>query len=72
MIDFFCSEIGMVIEIDGATHSTEKEIKYDEMRQRFLEEQGLIVKRYSNSDIKENLLEVLNDILIDCKKRRRN
>jgi len=71
VVDFFCSEIGLVVEIDGATHSTDEEIKYDEIRQKFLESEGIVVKRYNNSDIKDNLLEVLNDILIECKKRRR-
>jgi very-short-patch-repair endonuclease len=69
IVDFYCAEAKLVIEIDGATHVTEKELKYDKLRQEFLEEQGLKVNRFLNSDIKDNLEEVLEDIYDTCKKR---
>jgi very-short-patch-repair endonuclease len=34
--DFACLEVLLVIEIDGATHSTKEEIEYDAGRTRFL------------------------------------
>ena len=67
IVDFYCSKLKLVIEIDGATHSTKKEIKYDNLRQEFLENLGLVVKRYTNNEVKNNLQEVLEDIHKTCK-----
>ena len=62
IVDFYCSKLKLVIEIDGATHATKKEIEYDSHRQKFLENLGLIVKRYTNIDVEKNLRAVLDDI----------
>ena len=67
IVDFYCAKARLVIEIDGATHSTEKEIQYDKQRQEFLEKQGVRVIRYLNTEIKEDLNEVLENILKYCK-----
>lgn len=69
IVDFCCFETRLIIEIDGSTHSTKEEIQYDEIRQKFLEEQGFLVKRYINLDIKENLISVLEDIVATCRTR---
>ena len=67
VVDFYCPKLKLVIEIDGATHSTKKEIEYDNFRQKFLENLGLVVKRYTNNEVKNNLQEVLEDIYKTCK-----
>ncbi len=69
IVDFYCAEVKLVIEIDGTTHGTVEEIRYDKFRQEFLEKQGLLVKRYLNIDIKDNLYLVLENILENCKER---
>lgn len=66
VVDFYCAEKNLVMKIDGATHESDEEVRHDEMRQKFLEEQGLIVKRYTNTDVKENLEAVLENILEIC------
>jgi len=66
--DFYCPELMLVIEVDGANHFfDEKSLKYDVERQKFLESQGIKVLRISNTDIKENLNEVMNCIYNECK-----
>jgi len=67
IVDFYCAEAKLAIEIDGATHGNDKEARYDEMRQKFLQEQGLFVKRYTNTEVKENLESVLESILAGCR-----
>jgi len=57
----------LVIEIDGAIHETEKEVNYDKERQKYLEELGIKVKRYTNIDIKDSLEEVLLDLMDEIK-----
>ena len=55
VVDFYCPELKIVIEIDGATHETEEELKQDKIRQDFLESLGLKILRYRNLEIKEGL-----------------
>jgi very-short-patch-repair endonuclease len=64
--DFYCYELKLVIEIDGATHGTPEELANDKIRDEFFKDQGLIVKRYLNTDVKENLQEVLYDLQQVC------
>jgi len=42
-LDFFCEELGLVVEIDGVQHLDEKQIAHDTERTKFLESRGLTV-----------------------------
>lgn len=68
IVDFYCPELKLVIEVDGATHSTAEEEKGDKERQEYLESLGLKVKRYLNVEIINNLEEVAGDINGACSK----
>lgn len=48
IVDFYCHEIGLVIELDGNQHGTDDAIEYDSERTKFLEFLGLKVVRYWN------------------------
>ncbi len=61
--DFACARASLIIEIDGATHSSPEERAYDANRTRYLEEKGWRVIRVTNADVYENLNGVLNTIL---------
>ena len=64
IVDFLCHERKLVIEIDGATHSDSHEVRYDEKRTVFLNEQGYRVLRCVNADVFENLEGVMDSIFI--------
>ena len=49
----------LVIEVDGATHSTESELRYDDKRENWFLSQGYAVVRFSNDEIYKNLAGVL-------------
>jgi very-short-patch-repair endonuclease len=66
IVDFYCPKLRLVIEVDGATHSSKKEIEYDNKRQKYLESLELKVLRFRNIDIKENLDAVIDRILKVC------
>ncbi|CAB1222802.1 endonuclease domain-containing protein [Acinetobacter bouvetii] len=51
IVDFYCHEIGLVIELDGGQHGTDDAIEYDAERTKFLEALGLTVVRYWNHDV---------------------
>lgn len=49
--DFACRATKLVVEVDGATHGSEDEVRHDAARTRFLEEQGWQVLRVWNVDV---------------------
>lgn len=57
--DFFCPSKGLVIELDGDTHSPNK----DEARDIYFLKSGFATLRFSNADVRENLDGVLQTIL---------
>jgi very-short-patch-repair endonuclease len=61
--DFVCRELKLVVEVDGATHSTAAEAAYDETRTHFLEANGYHVFRAHNAEVFENLDGVLETLL---------
>lgn len=51
IVDFYCPKLKLVIEIDGETHISEKDRKYDEKRTKTLEGYELKVLRFWNYDV---------------------
>lgn len=60
IVDFYCHEIGLVIEVDGKIH--EYKYFYDARRQGRLEQQGIKFIRFSNEDVKHQMFSVLQSI----------
>jgi len=54
IVDFYCSKLKLVIEIDGNSHDSEA-YKNDLVRSDYLISQGLRVLRFSDLDIKKDL-----------------
>ena len=53
IVDFYCSRLKLVIEIDGESH--DGRFEHDEKRQQFLESNGLTVLRFSDLDVKRGI-----------------
>lgn len=51
IVDFYCHEIGLMIELDGGQHGLDDIIEYDAEQTKFLEALGLTVVRYWNYDV---------------------
>ena len=51
IVDFFCHQAKLIIEIDGGQHREEQGIAYDAERDAYLAGIGLTVLRFSNQDI---------------------
>jgi very-short-patch-repair endonuclease len=66
IVDFYCHEIGLVIELDGTQHGTDDAIEYDAERTKFLEALGLTVVRYWNHDVLSRTDVVLDDLWNVC------
>src|SRR3989442_15358973 len=46
IVDFYCAECQLVVELDGASHFSITIDEYEQERTRFLEKQGLKVIRF--------------------------
>ena len=57
IVDFYCHELQLAIEIDGNSHLYKYE--YDIKRQGELEKYGVEFLRFSDYDIKKNMFSVL-------------
>lgn len=68
IVDFYCSNLKLVIEVDGTTHLEDKDIAGDEDRTKELEKLGLKVLRFWNDDILNGLNEVVKIIKMEIKK----
>lgn len=59
IVDFYCYQRKVAVEIDGAQHSDENAKKYDQLRTKYLKDLGFRVLRFWNSEIDRNLEGVL-------------
>jgi very-short-patch-repair endonuclease len=67
ILDLYCPELRLGIEIDGGQHNEPEHIKYDLERTKFLSENNIKILRFWNSEIKDNLEGVYDKILEYCK-----
>ena len=63
IVDFYIASAKLVVELDGGQHFEQAGHAHDEKRDRFLQDQGLTVLRYSNADVNRNFRGVCEDIM---------
>ena len=63
IVDFFCHEYGVIVEVDGGQHLESRE---DEHRTHTLEQQGYVVVRFWNEVLKnqDGVLEKIREVLL--------
>lgn len=62
VLDFYCPEIKLVIELDGKQHSEKENFLYDEERTEYLKILDCNVLRFKNIEIEKNLKKVISKI----------
>lgn len=67
IVDFYCAQEKLVIEIDGDSHSSPVQMEYDQARTDWLEEQGCRVMRFNNDNVRDNVGAVVEAIAGKCK-----
>ncbi len=72
IVDFYCSGIKLVIEIDGDLHYTDDSKRYDKIREQYLKNLGLKIYRVNNIDIYKNLEGVLDGLYLEVFKSTPN
>ena len=64
IVDFLCRQARLIVEVDGATHSEDREIAYDRRRDAYLEAEGYRIIRVLNDDVYKRPTDVLDTVLI--------
>jgi very-short-patch-repair endonuclease len=54
VVDFYCAEVGLVIEVDGESHYSDEGRAHDAGRDAYLQGLGLRVLRFSNLETLAN------------------
>jgi very-short-patch-repair endonuclease len=59
IVDFYCAELRLVLELDGAGHTDKMRSEYDAARTTHLQSRGLRVIRIDNAVMREEALRIL-------------
>lgn len=62
IVDFYCHELMLAIEVDGSSHDNEEAVELDFERQNRLEKFGVKFLRFEDVDIKNNVENVVKYI----------
>ena len=62
IVDFYCYEEQLIIELDGEVHNEPKQMAYDDRRTKRLEKLGNRVLRFENKMVFDNLGSVVQEI----------
>lgn len=62
ILDFYCEELRLGIELDGSIHDNFEEKQYDRERKEHLDARGVRILRFRNTEVLENLNSVLVSI----------
>lgn len=67
IVDFYCSEEKLIIELDGDTHGDYIQIQRDEIRDHILEESGFKILRFENRFVFQDIEWVKKEIISSFK-----
>lgn len=62
IVDFYCKELMLAIEVDGMSHNNEEAFIKDEIRQRTIEDLGVKFIRFSEAETKTDMQNVIRGI----------
>ena len=63
IVDFYCPEKAVAIEIDGDTHTEEGQKIKDKQKEEYFSALNIRLIRYTNRDVLQNLEGVIEDML---------
>ena len=69
IVDFYCAQAKLVLEVDGSQHYEPEGIAYDAERSEVLAARGIYVLRIPNNAVRENFRAVCEQIDSEVKKR---
>jgi very-short-patch-repair endonuclease len=70
VVDFYCPELRLAIEVDGITHDDDRQQASDRNRQRLIESYGVDFLRFSDEEVLENAEKVVETIAAEIDRLR--
>jgi very-short-patch-repair endonuclease len=64
ILDFYCHDARLAIELDGGGHSADEQMAYDAERTKELEKAGIKVLRFWNDEVLKKIETVLESIYV--------
>ncbi len=64
IVDFFCFEKRLIIEVDGSAHWDDESQLYDRRREQYLREHGFQIVRFENYEVMNYLEDVLDKLKV--------
>ena len=55
IVDFYCPQLRLAIEIDGYQHFYEENIEYDNKRTEYIESQDIYILRFENTEVNKDI-----------------
>jgi very-short-patch-repair endonuclease len=62
IVDFYCKDLMLAIEIDGISHFSEEALFEDKVRQEKLESYGISFLRFADEDVRTDTANVVSEI----------
>jgi len=62
IVDFYCYELNLIIEIDGSYHNHEEQYKLDAAREAELSQFDLAIIRFTEIEVRQDMINVLKTI----------
>ena len=62
IVDFYCHELELIIEVDGKYHDNTEQIKKDQERTELLKFQNLKLVRFTNDEVMNELKSVIEKL----------
>ena len=69
VVDFYCHELMLAIEVDGGSHNTAEAQEYDRIRQQRLEAVGVKFLRFEDARMRRDIDNVVQEIKAWVKKQ---
>ncbi|MBQ8931887.1 MAG: endonuclease domain-containing protein [Ruminiclostridium sp.] len=69
IVDFYCHDARLIIELDGSQHYEDEGLKKDKIRTERIEKRNLTVLRIPNNEVNRNFREVCDYIDINVKEK---
>jgi len=62
ILDFYCKEKRLIIEVDGEVHNTKEAREYDKVRDKYFEELDYKILRFKNEEVENDVKKVVSKI----------
>ena len=69
IVDFYCPELQLIIEVDVTQHYQDKDMEYDYTRTEYFQKLGLYVLRFDNAEVRKDFEYVKYTVDTICRLR---